>query len=152
MSKMHSQLKLVWYYWQFRVLREAQQLGITDAKIYSDCMSVVTRVKEIDSSINQAIKASIPSYDIWKEIHDIILVLTMEWDIMWVKAHPEREWGNCSPTQREEKFNQLPVTSRLIFLADHLASHRKECNDLLFDEFEVKQISYHQSYQIEKYP
>jgi len=75
----------------FRVLREAQQLGVTDAKICSDCMSVVTRVKEIDSSINQAIKASILSYDIWKEIHDIILVLTMDWDIMWVKAHTERE-------------------------------------------------------------
>jgi len=40
-------------------------------------------------------------------------------------------------TQREEKFNQLPVTSRLIFLADHLASHHKEGNDLPFDEFEI---------------
>ena len=88
----------------FRVIRKAQQLGVTDAKIYSDCMSVITRVKEIDSTINQAIKASIPSYDIWKEIHDIILVLTMEWDIMWVKAHLEREWGNCSPTEKGRKI------------------------------------------------
>ena len=61
----------------------------------------------------------------------------MEWDIMWMKAHPEREWGNCSPTQKEEKFNQLPVPSRLIFLADHLASHHNEDSDLPFDDFEV---------------
>jgi len=61
----------------FRVL---SNLELQMPRFYSDCMSVVTRVKEIDSLINQAIKASIPSYDIWKETHNIIF--TMEWDIM----------------------------------------------------------------------
>jgi len=86
-------------------------------RFYSDCMSVVTRVKEIGSSINQTIKASIPSYDIWKEIHDIILALIMDWDIMWVKAHPDREWGNRSPTQREEKFKPTSC-----YIKTHLSS------------------------------
>jgi len=32
------------------------------------------------------------------------------------EAHPEREGGNCSPTEKEENFNQLPVSSRIILL------------------------------------
>ena len=86
-------------------------------RFYSDCMSVVTRVKEIDSSINQAIKASIPSYDIWKEIHDIILVLTMEWDMMWVKAHTEREWGKLLSYTKVRK-----TQSTSWYIKTHLSS------------------------------
>ena len=50
-----------------------------------------------------------------------------------MKAHPERELGNY----KKGRKIQSTVSSRLIFLADHLANHHNEGNDLPFDDFEV---------------
>ena len=52
------------------------------------------------------------------------------------EAHPEREGGKLLSYRKGRNFNQLPVSSRLIFLADHLASRHKEGNELPFDDFE----------------